>query len=464
MRIALFHAALGDTAKARRELHLALDRTAASGSYLLSCQILGILGSSAQDQGHTEEALGYWNRGLALAREHRLAEQSGRLSSFLANHYARLGRLALSRALRRQASELCQEYGGSPHELRFLLDWIEVNARLGCWNVVQRDLARADLLHTQQKKWASPAEGRDTDSRIEFARAGLAAARGRIDDARRMFAESERGFIDADAPHKAGPVLVAWSRMLVDHGDFQGTLELLQRPPPENLSVRSRAALDIEAARAYAGLGRWDECLARLEEFENAGVDDRGTALAEWTNADVLRLRHARATGDRGAIVENVRTACSNLDRRLRSWEAIQESFLNLRGIRSLRDELQDIVVTEPVTAYRLAVAWTAVPGMLGAKHDSARGPSPLQICSRLVTNSLVGSSQPLVTPPPDGAVRLVYQLQSNRLQRWCVDSRGLREDTLPWGERELRDRIQHVLAAAGRPPPQPHDQTVAVQ
>jgi CHAT domain-containing protein len=458
LRVAHWEGEAGNVQSQRRKLEACIEFARARGHYRIACQALGVLGALLQASNDEEGMRRCWNEGLELAKKHRLPEQAGRLTSFFATHYESQGRLSLSRELRREATELCEEYGGAPTAVRFLSGWLDFNVRLGCWDVVTRDLRRADQQLERLREWYGPRLQRDRTARIAGIRARVLLEDGEEERAREIFleAESELGTLRSFAP--LARLRERWVRGLLDHGRALQARPVLRRALDSPIGPIVRSGFLVQAARAEAMLGEWEACDVFLSEFEQSQLAREDGAPIDWTLHDVLRLRSARARKDSAAAIAAVQEACRNLDRRLRSMPATQEGNLNLYKVELLHDELHSIVGTRPELGYMLEMQWRRVPGLLGA--GSSLDDSPLEACARLATQVLRGESTPGNDPllmesvaHYAGGTHVVFYVGAESTDRWTRRGGELSRVRVLVSEAELRRRVDRVLRQLDQPP-----------
>lgn len=479
LRISTLERRRGNREGQRKTLEECIDMDRRLGNHRMTCQALGVLGAVFADYGDIEGMFQCWNQGLDLAKEHRLPEQTGRLMSFFANYYDAVGRLVLARELRRGADELCRKFGGAPGEVRFLENWLQLNARLGCWDVVNRDLQRADLQLARYREWGGGDGARERSARIKSIRARAEMVVGRVEEANALFASSETELADLKAQRPLSDLRLNWGWGLLENARVSEAQDVFVRGLSDVCDPRIHVRLLIASARAHSILGEWEACDEKLETAQDSQDPKYGEPLGEWTLFDVLKIKSAFQREDMASTIEAVQMACRNLERRLRSQDAAQESYLALRNVQVLRDELHRLVKGNQELRYILELQWRDVPRLLGNKESAAsagekRMPSPLDICSRLVTGALENS---LLSNAGEGgrdlqddrgyefrsgvvladknSIHVVYRVRADSLERWCLSEDGLIYESLPITRFELRERVNRILSQVQSVPAQ---------
>ncbi len=465
LRIARFEGQRGNREGQLRALEECIASDARFGNHRITCQALGVLGSFRNRDGDIEGMLRSWVQGLQLAKRYRLPEQAGRLTSFLAKYYHSVGRLALGRELTRQAGELCERFGGSPGEIRFLEDWLELNAQIGCWDVVERDLRRADLLLERYRMWDGSAYPSDRFARIESIRARAHLAAGEMVRARELFADTERRLSKPEVRATLSRLRWSWIRGLIESGHPSEALEVLPRSLAETEDPRIRCRLFIESARAHSLMGEWEESSRALDAFLESAKDSPQSLQGARVMYETLRLRLARVEGNPAVILDAVRVACRALHDHLTSMDAVQEGWLGLERIQPLRNELHAIVKNRPDLGYALEMQWRRLPGLLGvARHPEAANStwktSPARSCAQLVAATF--DSEPKATSDRirglgvrnAGRAHLLYRVHADSVERWCWNGRGLTVTRLGVTTTDLRNRVRRILRQIedGRP------------
>lgn len=452
----------GEGAAQYRALERSISTDSRFGDHRITCQALGVLGNLRAEQGDIEGMHEAWDRGLVLAVRHHLPEQTGRLTTFLAGYYRSTGRLSLYKRLLREASDACQEFGGSPSEIRFLERLLEFNSALECWDIVETDLRRGQLLLDRYIEWY----GEGVNSRVHaathegfHARASMAA--GRVDEADHLFAAAESEYAEVGADQRAAEIRAHRARGLIEAERATEALVVLERGL-DNPGSRQSEMLAL-AAGAHAMLAEWDRCEQKLDSFATARNEGPEVPLGTLTLYDTLRIQLARASGDTPAAIEAVQAACDSLATRLQSMDATPEGLLALRGARILYDELHDIVNPLPALAYRFELLWRRMPGLAGQPMPLSTQPSlgsPLTACSRVVISALRGARDSgdfeLVAEgdlDSSGPMELVYCVGPDSLRRWSRVGNQLAHTVQPIPHRDFAAFVKRILLAFDRVP-----------
>lgn len=451
----------------RQEQRVWLEQTLAVGdhfaSYRVSCQALGLLTSlegQAKDLGAMLRQL---ERGYALAKEHHIPGQAGRFASFLGHYYEAEGRLSLARDLRREAQELCTRYGGDPNEVRYYIDWLHFQARMGCWAIVERDLEHAEMRLAKMEGWI-PEDGiRRSRLAIEVIRGRLDMTFGRVEEANRRFASIESQYGPEDAA-QSRLMKLSWGLGLLYNEKPLLAREVLTSALEGATRPEMIWTLRLQLARAEAELENWGACVVQLDSFATRAGESPDMLLDAWTLHDALRVRlaHSAMSGREAELssgppryqmaIDALEKACRELDTRLREIDAAQEGYFALRNTEPLRRELQAIAAERPELGYALELCWRELPRVLGASKGR---PDPLERCAQLGAMALRRQEVPSDSvaawaPVSENAVHLLYRVQRTRTDRWMYREGRLTHDRLPLGEQELRERIGKILRVSG--------------
>jgi tetratricopeptide (TPR) repeat protein len=448
----------------RHYTDLALASALEAGRWPYACQVLGVLGTLHQNEGRIDSMRACWDEALRIAHAHRLPLHAARISSFYAHHYRRLGHLALARDLFEEAVELCREYKGRYHELRFVRELIDFYIYLGCWDLADRMLKRAEVLlrehernpHRELQEIAAylTAEQR---ARCEFAAGRTAAAEAIYG---RIWHQDMSEFGYQIRPN----MMLRRAQDLMDRGDggraeaiiAEGLSLARAWPIPEIEQAFWLLQAQVHLARGEAG-----DCRQALRRHREIVAAIGKPFPEEGFRSDVLEIRLRLATDGPDSVAGAVAMAMANLRRILTSAEASPEAYLVLGRSRELRWLLHRLVGSSPVAGLALEMAWRRA--IYDAEPDSMAATSGWDACVRLVRAQLLDQdaervAADLLRPYLDelAAGRMVhctYLFRERDLVRWTADSTGVARAVLHVSRTDVAARVRATLADIATPP-----------
>lgn len=424
----------------------------AFGDTALACQFLGGLGTR---YGHMDDDAGMrasWDRALELARAIG-SWQEARILSFYAAYQRRNGNPARAVALLDQAGDCCRRLKQPEAEIRFLYARLELFTEHACWDLVERDLRRADLLlRTGGRNWV-PAERATWSGRILAIRMQLAAARQ--DD--RPAQHAARGVLTHARALSPGPVRARLglqaARILARFGSLDEARALVTNIATEcdSLGVAEllpglrldQAEFDL-AAGDLAGGG------AALTLFREATWSDT-TDTTKWIRHDGLMARRAWQAHDRPEALRRLAAALGRLERFAAAAGDAPEAGLVFGQFRGLRTLFHEICSDDPGAGYRFEMGWSAL--RFGRKRA---GQNPAAVARAILSADLPGLPE-----PPPGALHCVYYWGDDRIVRWTRAGGSVTRQELPVAPGDLRARLERAVerlshTPAGATPPDP--------
>jgi CHAT domain-containing protein/tetratricopeptide (TPR) repeat protein len=448
----------GDQDAALEALQRAILRAEQQGNHTIHAHALGILGSFHRSQGEDELMEQVWQRALAVAIDHQLAGQSGRILEFYANYYEPRGQLDLARNLFRDAERQSESLGGSPDDIRFLANHLGLNSRLGCWDAVERALPRAPRLLERIGLWHRSSKGLPKrTAEVEHFEARLRLAQRRFDQANNLFSSALDHSEDAEAPALGCWIRMDWARSQIAQGQPRAAIDLLEPCLASDDTIRTLAPTLVILAEAYSKLEDWDACEARLSEFRGLGLDEFESNFREAVRAREIMARVQVARDRVAEALEIVASACDSIELELIHYEASQAAFLHLQDLEPLHLLINELVDPRTEAAFALERAWRKVPGLLGQGHGYDRDDSPLQECKRILREAHVDaaafSQLNLVQEsalPTDGALEILYLLDVDSLERWTRVGNLLAYDAVAVDPHAFQARIETILAELG--------------
>ncbi len=445
----------------RREEHLfwlrrALGHSEEDSLTVMTCQLLGVMGAVHAAAGRKDSMAICWNRAGELARRHHLPEQSARITSFFASHYAAAGRLALASELHGAAIQVCREYKGGYLELRFVLGAMNFHAQFGFWDVVGRLLQRASVLARDMQDSPRQHARQIHTLSLDLMRARYLMEKGKIDEAVEIFEGLEPEVQELSHSLNSAMFFRAWSSGLLSNFRVHEAVPILQRSLTGELEVShpvlaAQNALELAAAQWSQGDEEGVRCsLRHFEELAHRSGDEYDPELLiPWLRRDGLVARLLHEHGNRKAALDSLKTGLLRLRAPLLQTGAAPQGYLFLEACNPLRHAIHAVTGTDPMAGYVIELAWRRLARSLGrAAGDGAEvstGVADLLSILDEVENSPGAFTRSLPRYPP-GTNHLLYLLRQGRVLRWwCTDDSVMR-DTLDWTALEFRDHIAEAL------------------
>ena len=448
------YARADNTEAAVSSVRSAIERGLEQGDHVVTCQALGLLGVHLHQANRFESMRLHWEQALEIAMQHQLGAQTGRIISFFAGHARSEGRLDLARRLLHEAEEQNRAFGGSPSDARFIIKYLEFNADLDCWNVVEQGLPRIPRALDQMREWVSNQRHfEEYSAHAEVLRGRSHAARGDQGRADREFASALDRFSAIEHEQYANGVRRTWARSLLEDRRPAKAVDLLQPCLDSTDSLRTLVEAHVLLAEAHAQLGQWDRCEARLDDVAGLEVDNSPAYFREFIRVRELSARLHFARGRREEAIATIKETCDLIEQGLVDREASQESFLLLRDLEPFHQLLHELVETDTELTLELELAWRGVPGLLGQGQGYDRAGSPLQACKEIIgrTNAVDAPAGKLTLVdesrlPAEGMIELIYLVEADSLVRWTRVGTQLASSAVAIDADDLRQRVGMVL------------------
>jgi hypothetical protein len=446
----------------------ALEVALRTGFQPMSCQLLGGQGEIMRQRGELDSMAYFWQTGLDLALHHHLVDQAARLCVFFGNHHRDRGRWALAGDYLRTARRLCREPGAQVDGLRTLLESLEFPARLGCWDLVARELRVVGAETREAQAAGSPLVGILEPLVLEY-RALDEARRGNVAAADRLYAQADERYERAGGrlPRRAR-LLARWARALVVAGWKASAVRVARRgldysraykipeEVPANALVLARASMAVEDRETWR---------SALETFHATASGRSDVPARDWIEFDALQARLHAAAGDREGMLRALHAGLTRLESSVVEMDASPESYLFLSGQNDLRDLMHELVADSPEVGYRIERRWRRATALLRASEPMGDLPA----CADLVARHLGERDRPLPAsypgaPAPDSAIQVLYYV-GERVLRWTVGPHGIRRDVVPVSSRQLEGTVLDLVGLmAADPGDADHPIEVALQ
>jgi CHAT domain-containing protein len=435
-----------------RCLNEGVRHTLEFGDTTMACQYLGMLGVHHQSRRELDRSVECWQRGLELARADGNWHEARFLGIF-ANRAMRGGEISRAMSLILEAEACCRRLGDDQPEVQFLHRRLLMLGDMGCWGLVEKGLARADvLLRNNSRNW--PPEAREIHSGM------LQAVRMRLLAAQRRFPEAELAAEDLmrslDTIRESQDQLYAKyyiARTWVALGQLEQAATLLD-------SVNARAdrgwqqnVISVSLLeRADLALSAGDTALCRrLLDYYPKRIDADTTGSNKWIRFDALRCRLALEADGRSAAASRLTAGLARFAARRPRMGNDPEAVLSRHHVEQFRDLFHKINAGSPESGYAFEMAWRdfLFPGW---NEAATLGPVHL--------SALAETSRPVsLAPLPEGMLHCVYRVEGSSLVRWARDSDGVVREVVSrdvGGIAERIGRVRRWLADPGRPEPDP--------
>jgi hypothetical protein len=420
------------------------------GDTTMACQFLGMLGSYYQQSGDIPLMTVYWNRAMELARADGNWHEA-RILSFWANfHYAR-NDPARGIHFLRQAEERARALNLVAVEARMLQAKLTMFARMQCWDLVARELPRADALLRRGPAWWNPEEKQHWQMRFLVLRMQTLTSRGDRKAAIRAAREvirRTRG--QTVSPTRQIPLIDA-ARTLIAAGRPGEGLELIESV------IRECEQLTVPELLKYARLERgWaqvelgDTAAAARWMAEAVDVPRPEMYGSEWARLDALRARLLRLASDRRGAAAALAAALREVEATRRNDTRSTESQIVLAVAEPLRREFHLLAADDPAAGYLFELAWSSL--RLSGHRRCVVFPS--EIAARVAEGAPLGL--PLLD---DRDIHAVYRWEEDAVIRWTRMGDLVRRAIVTGNPDDLRRKVESMMSdltlpdGADRPP-----------
>jgi tetratricopeptide (TPR) repeat protein len=410
--LAELHGKAADDSAMADCLRQAIDASLAYGDTVAACQYLGMYGQSrfvAGDSLGGEEA---WERGRVLARMDGNWHEA-RLLSFQSNRYIAKGQYDQALRMLRQAESISRNLGDDQPEIRFLLARLHHFKNLGCWDIVERDLARGNVLLRRNSRTWSREEARSFRASLDALGMRIQSAHGRHREAvrlaRRVLDNVPADFESNDEASKRYEAALT----LAEAGRIDQAIPVLDRLVAHADSIRLWSAFSVAVlTRTAMALEIGDTTrAARLLDRYRAAIKPDADGSTRWLRHDALAARLRWLQDDRAGALELARRSLERFrSRRLRMGLA-PEAMLGRSRIEDHRNLVHDLVADDAVAGYLFELAWPWLP------HPGRGGvpsPTPDEVCRLAMSGPL-----PPLAPLPAGTIHCVYRVTGTSVTRW---------------------------------------------
>jgi tetratricopeptide (TPR) repeat protein len=433
----------------RKQLHrrraLALSREIGADGW--TAQLLGTLCYDLLEAGRVDTAQAVAREATTIASESCIPNQAGRVESILAVYYSRIGRLSLASEYFEEAYAAARRCRVGYFELRYLLSKLFFYARLGCWELVGREIPRIQVILAEMvsSSWHDGSEAFRVNAWRLMANYHL--ERGEIARADSLFAAAAELARAEPRNYMYAAVLLVWSREFVRHGEVERGLELALRGldyvRDEHIARHEPRFLRI-LVQGELARGRREAAESWFHEL--SAVNDSADAPDGRITDLLLRMGLCEAAGDRRGAREALTVAVSHHLRDLTSWGPGVASYLKLDRRDELRAALHRHFVTTPEDGLAVELAWRAQlrRWMVANRWQTAVAPGEglqsLLDCGHDAVRDLIAWCS------TRAAVALVYGHLDARLLRWTVAGGAVRCDTLAVPVPDIRGDVEAVL------------------
>ncbi len=455
MALSTLYTDIGREADADRELRIAYDVQTEVGNTRLVCQILGVMGSRYADAGKVDSMIVCYEKARKIATESRIPGQTARIYSFYAAHYYREGRLALAHAMYQEAIEWCREFKGGHSEVRYILAAMSYYERLGCWDICERNLARARLL---EKRYND--ELLDVQKlRLDRFEARLAMARGDVNKADAIYKKIQQPVDNLRHRLDFIEMLFNWSRGLVDNDRAEDALPIIDeghRRSITEFTPEYTPRFALLRAETQVQIGELDKARVSIAEFDSLASSDIQYFAREWMRRDALLGQIELAAGDRELALHALESGLTRLREDLGFMDPSVHSYLWIGEGEGLRVLAHDLFAVDPKMGYGVEMLWHDFYREMGSRSPSKNGGVGLVEHTEAprgpLAEELEKKSAAVMARVADvNAIHSVYRLQGDEVWRWTVTRGGIRRDILGATPAELKivvastyDRLSH--------------------
>lgn len=421
----------------RYYLDFAIAQARREQKFLILSQLLGELGMVHQWAGRPDSMLICYDEALAIAMDHRLPEMAGRMHEFYAHLFIRQGRPGLAKNSFDRAIEVCRAFKGGYWELRFLLAVTEFHAGMGCWDLVEHHLDRAEVLERQFAHCPVPSRSQKTSLKLDRMRARWLMATGQTAAGDRRYAElAARDWSPQDRSERVR-LLKCWGEDLVRGGRCRDAAQVLAdgiRLCMAGNMPEEEPPFWVLLARANQACGDWSACRDALSSFRDLAEASPFSLQPEWLMHDLLTIEADLADGSVESTVATIRTALQRLREYQASLDSSSESHLVLGQANQLRHLLLQIARPDPEVGFSVEMLWRQSVADHGAV-ELGKG-HPLDLCAELLASYLLTGEEPEVLPDPVqehlgllhgmNAVHICFLADTERITRWTADADGI--------------------------------------
>ena len=462
--IAFAHHELGHIEDYESMLRRAYVEFATLGNHYMTCQALGNIGADFEKKGNLDSMVVCYEEALRIANRCRIGDQAARILTFYAAHYGRQGRIDLERLLLLRAVDVARDYNSGYREIRYIYEAMRFHADLGCWDVVEDLLARAQGVKRR---------GMGKDLRIfeiNFLRTDITEARlrmayGDVTGADRILDRVLGRLEQLKLPHpyRVEDDIICFYRAkgYLHNNRAEAALaaagEALSRPPEESAPdwsarlalVKAQAALELQDVETA------EEALAEFDRF-SVGLDQ--SLRRELTDRDALGGRILLKKGETHEALAALAAGIARLERTAATIDASVESYLWLSGCDGLRSLMHELVSNDPLSGYGAEMLWRNLYGTLGtedrrdAQHGTARSDDGLntQFSARSNDEFIRGirarADRALTRLATLDGVHCVYVVVGGEVWRWTASPRGVRRDVLSVSAEELGGWVNRAV------------------
>jgi CHAT domain-containing protein len=421
-------------------LEQALRHTLEYGDTTLACQFLGMLGVIHGKAGNDSAMKACWDAAIVMARQIGSWHEA-RILNFYALYYRSLGDEAAATDLICRAEARCRELGADEAEIRFLHDKLELFASMSAWDLVERDLERAEVLQRRgMNKW-SRADAITWSVRMNVLRMRLHSFRG---NDRRAAALARRVLKDVESwpVHPKRELAVLWAAsILTDSGRAREALPIIAGSIERCRQFEMPELVwdfHLEGARASIEIGDVTGCGRELEQLRPR-ILTSGFFDANRTRYDVLEIRRALAAGDRRTAEVVLERALQHVEKHRDGFCSSPEAYLRMGHVESLRWLFHDLWPADAVAGYAFEIAWSRL--------KSGSELSPEDWPSSVLRSAVSGTvSQPFDLP--DDAVHHVFSRRDDSVTRWTRSHDQVSRQVVAMGARTLERHATDVLSA----------------
>jgi len=431
-----------------------------SGLHEMTCPAMYELGTYYLEKGCVDSMVHYYDKAESLAHHCRLPREAAKARTLYADYYDRMGRSSLAYHLLAEAVRLCRSYKGEYLELEFIIKAMRYQAKLGCWEIVERMLRRARIV--QQRYRGTEEKYLELYAlQIDRMEARLRIARGDMVEAESIIHRTGKAIEELGMPYTRER---EYASLLFSHADGL----IAAREPERALKIISlghdisrEGSLEIYSARfallearAAFQLGMAGRVREAIREFESIAETNETPLQCEWIERDALEGEIHLRDGSREKSILALEEGLARLKRYVINRDAGSQSYIWLSRCGSLRMLMHKVTSDDPALGYGAELVWRDYSRILGDNLNSSgtgRAGDELIPASDDEAGWAVGlfrarAEQAMGLLGRSGGIHCIYLPIKGKVRRWTASPDVIRSCSLPVDEEELRSLSDEVL------------------
>ncbi len=413
----------------------------------MRCQTLGTLGSIYRSMGDVDSMIICYEKALDIANRSRLPNQTARILTFYAGYYRKAGRYALAHRLYSEAEEVCREYKGGAHLLRFVLESMDFYADLGCWEIVERLNGRLKILLRLYSWDNHESKLKDLYTfRMNLFNARMLMAEGNVIEAEKIMTDIEGSArkMRSDFRGEYVRLMLPWARGLYENGRYEDAEPIINKGihnARQNHLLTHEVQFYLLLAQSQLELGNLEKADSTLLQFDKLAAGCTGDLKLECINSCAARGRLELLRGNRKDAVSAAENGLDRLAGYAAGMDGSVHTYLAIGKCEDLRMLMHDLVSDNPTAGYGAELLWKDLYRLLGTGNngiDSAEKRARILLAGS--NNTRPGALieylhergiQAIDCIVSANAVHTLYLVRDHEISRWTVSKRGIRSEFL---------------------------------